>query len=114
MQTTGKRPSSVAFIAPSVTPLVTKGTGTNPAIRLYNYNLGEAHFSDMEQYYLDLSSANAGGAAEWKRLYQFSTTYGVPDMSVDSMEKVLSKMAWSEDTFRTYYQYNTVAHEEGT
>ena len=104
----------MAFIAPSVTPLVTRGTGTNPAIRLYNYNLGEAHFSDMEQYYLDLSSANAGGAAEWKRLYHFSTTYGVPDMSVDSMEKVLSKMAWSEDTFRTYYQYNTVAHEEGT
>ena len=103
----------MAFIAPSVTPLVTRGTGTNPAIRLYNYNVGEAHFSDMEQYYLDLSIANAGEATEWKQLYQFSTTYGVPDMSVDSMEKVLLKLAGSEDTFRTYYQYNTVAHEEG-
>ena len=113
MQTSGKRPSSVAFIAPSVTPLVTKGTGTNPAIRLYNYNLGEAHFSDMEQYYLDLSSANAGGAAEWKRLYQFSTTYGVPDMSVESMEKVLMMLEESEFAFQTYYWYNTVAHKEG-
>ena len=113
MQTSGNRPTSVAFITPSVTPLVTGGTGTNPAIRLYNYNLGEPHFSDMEQYYLDLRSANDVGTTEWRLLYKLSETYGVPDMSVESMEKVLTMLEESEFAFQTYYRYNTVAHEEG-
>lgn len=113
MQTSGNRPTSAAFIAPSVTPLVTGGTGTNPGIRLYNYNLGEPHFSDMDQYYLDLRSVNEGGATEWKLLYKFSETYGVPDMSAESMEKVLMMLEESEVAFQTYYRYNTLSHEGG-
>ena len=103
----------MAFIAPSITPLVTGGTGTNPGIRLYNYNLGEPHFSDMEQYYLDLRVANDIGATDWRLLYKLSETYGVPDMSVESMEKVLLMLEKRDAAFQTYYRYNTVAHEEG-
>ena len=113
VQTNENRPTSVAFIAPSVTPLVTGGTGTNPAIRLYSYNLGEPHLSDMEQYYMDLRRANDGGATEWRLLYKLSETYGVPDLSVESMEKVLLMLEESEVAFQTYYRFNTVAHEEG-
>ena len=82
-------------------------------MRMFSYNLGEAHFSDMEQYYLDLDRANEKGVAEWKLLYKLSETYAVPDLSVESMEKVLIQLQGNADAFRTYYRYNTLGHEEG-
>ena len=80
---------------------------------MFSYNLGEAHFSDMDQYYLDLDRANEKGVAEWKLLYKLSETYAVPDLSVGSMEKVLNQLQGNADVFRTYYRYNTLGHEEG-
>jgi hypothetical protein len=42
--------TSVAFIAPSVSPLVTGKTGTNPGIRLYHYDAETGpHLDDYEQ-----------------------------------------------------------------
>ena len=62
---------------------------------------------------MDLRRANDGGATEWRPLYKLSETYGVPDLSVESMEKVLLMLEESEVAFQTYYRFNTVAHEEG-
>jgi hypothetical protein len=45
--------------------------------------------------------------------YRFTSTYGVSDLSVESMEKVLIKLGQDEEVFNTYYRLNTLGHTEG-
>ena len=77
---------SVAFLAPSVTPWLPDG-GVNPGLRLYQYSA--SGIEDYWQYYLNLSTTTQpmenSSTPEWQLLYQFTTTYQVPDVSADSL-----------------------------
>nr|KAI8754216.1 acid sphingomyelinase-like phosphodiesterase 3b [Biomphalaria glabrata] len=99
------------FNAPSVTPWRYKiqingvekiGDAHNPGLRLIKYNRTSGAQLDYSQYYINITKANdAGATADWAILYNFTSTYGVSDMSVDSMKSIFKKM---EDNASPLYQ----------
>jgi len=102
---------SVAFLAPSVTPWLPDG-GVNPGLRLYQYSA--SGIEDYWQYYLNLSTTTQpmenSSTPEWQLLYQFTTTYQVPDVSADSLMSIHKRMLTAPEVFADYYTYNTVGH----
>ncbi|KAH9491715.1 Acid sphingomyelinase-like phosphodiesterase 3b [Bulinus truncatus] len=91
------------FTAPSVTPWRFKvningaekvGDPHNPGLRLIKYNRTSGAHLDYSQYYINITMANAAltTAGLWKILYNFTSAYGVDDMSVDSLKKIFNKL----------------------
>lgn len=103
--------TGVAFIAPSITPLVGYGTGTNPGIRLYHYQVNDSHLLDYDQYYTNLHKANALKKIEWSKLYSFRETFNATDLSPQSVATLNHKMWDDPDLFRQIYELNTLLHQ---
>lgn len=102
----------IGLIAPSVTPLVTKGdepTSTNPGVRLYTIDIGLGRVMDYHQYYLDL----AHNQTTWSLAYSFQDAYGMPDLTIKSMETLFLKIQTNETLFKLYYKYNTLLYDNG-
>ncbi|XP_055886694.1 acid sphingomyelinase-like phosphodiesterase 3b [Biomphalaria glabrata] len=99
------------FNAPAVTPWRHKvkedgvekvGEPHNPGLRLIKYNRSTGAQLDYAQYFINITKANAGAeGAVWRLLYNFTSTYGVSDMSVDSVKSIFKKM---EDNSSPLYQ----------
>ena len=53
-------PVGVAFIAPSITPLIWGTPGVNPSFRSYNYDPDNRVIKTYEQYYLPLDQLLPG------------------------------------------------------
>ena len=96
--------TSAALIAPSVTPLVESETSTNPTVRHYEYD--DISLIDYQQFYMQLYEG------VWHLEYRFTDTYGVPDLSLDSMKVVFEKLIDDIGIFETYYKHNTALHKE--
>ncbi|KAH9491716.1 Acid sphingomyelinase-like phosphodiesterase 3b [Bulinus truncatus] len=100
------------FCAPSVTPWRHKlqeggvekvGEPHNPGLRLIKYNRTSGAQLDYSQYYINITMANAAQdtVAVWKILYNFTSTYGVNDMSIESLRQIFTKL---EDNNSPLYQ----------
>ena len=105
--------TSVAFLAPSLTPRVNWMEGTNPGIRLYHYKLNKTHLDNYEQFYVDLAKGNDEKALKWTKLYDFKDAYGVPDLSDKSMIAAFNKIAMDEKHFQKSYTFNTLMKDNG-
>ena len=112
-----KNVTNVAFLAPSITPRVTSGTGTNPGVRLYQYEIGQSYLQNYEQFYTRLSNDNSMKKIQWERLYDFRNTYNVPDLSTKSLFQVY-KTIWTNDElgwlmYLKIYKFNTLLKFNG-
>lgn len=83
-----EQPISWIFLAPSVTPWRTPGGANNPGLRLYKFETTTGQVLDYTQYYLDLSTANHLDNAEWRLEYNFTTFYGLPNISAASLHEL--------------------------
>ncbi|XP_052796249.1 acid sphingomyelinase-like phosphodiesterase 3b [Mya arenaria] len=103
------------FIAPSVTPWRYQLPGGevepahNPGARLVKYDRQTGKTLDILQYYADLDTVNLDQQFVWTLGYSATAMYGVPDLSVDSMHKVVNSLSdGSGSEFQNYVKwYNT-------
>ena len=111
----------VVFLGMSVVPVlmgpaVTPWNGkNNPSMRLFTYNKHNGSILDYEEYYLDLMSANRKGYASWFPLYQASQSYGIQDLTANSMQVLLDSMSKSAQSwsFRNYLQHYSTGYMQG-
>ena len=61
---------------------------------------------DYTQYYLNLTEANANGRAEWRRAYNFTQLYNMPDVNPIALHNVASAMLTHPNVFQNYYTVN--------
>lgn len=61
---------------------------------------------DYTQYYLNLTEANLNGRAEWRRAYNFTQLYGMPDVSALALHNVATGMLTQPGLFANYYAAN--------
>ncbi|XP_060522068.1 acid sphingomyelinase-like phosphodiesterase 3a [Cylas formicarius] len=116
MYDNNKNPVSWAMLAPSVTPKRTHDGPNNPGLRLYKFDKDTGQVFDYCQYYLDLSSANFNGKAEWVVEYNFSTYYGISDINPANLHSLAEKLTQptqdsvtdNNSLFNKYYRANSV------
>ncbi|KAG8227923.1 hypothetical protein J437_LFUL011851 [Ladona fulva] len=66
-----------------------RGTGANnPGVRLYKFDTNTGQVLDYMQYYLDLSTANHLDSAEWRLEYNFTSFYGLTNISAASLHEL--------------------------
>lgn len=66
----------------------------------------------MVTYFVDLSQANAqGAAARWELEYRVTEAYGVPDAGARSMHAALDRIASDQGALQRYYVYNSVSYD---
>lgn len=87
---------AVNYIAPSVSPY----QNTNPAFRVFEYNVESFQMEDYHQYYVNLEEANFRGFPTWyfetcltfrKRLYSAKNEYGLEDLSPNSWADLVNR-----------------------
>jgi sphingomyelin phosphodiesterase acid-like 3 len=61
---------------------------------------------DYTQYYLNLTEANANGRAEWRRAYNFTQLYKMPDVNPIALHNVAAAMLTHPNVFQNYYTVN--------
>ena len=69
---------------------------------------------DYEQFYLDLTAANAGGGAGWVSEYSLLDHYNLPVLSASNLANLALDLAVDRSLFNRYYKANTVGLEEAT
>ncbi|XP_030756670.1 acid sphingomyelinase-like phosphodiesterase 3b [Sitophilus oryzae] len=106
------RPISWAMLAPSITPKRTHNGPNNPGLRIYKFDKDTGQVFDYTQYYLDLSSANYNRKADWVVEYNFSTYYGINDITPLNLHTLADKFTQEATTdngvFNKYYKANSV------
>jgi sphingomyelin phosphodiesterase acid-like 3 len=89
-----------AKLVPSISPI----NGNDPAFIVAQVSAQTATMKDYTVY----AAANARGAG-WAREYQFSATYGLPDFSAASVQKLTSELiadrAGEDETSRAYERF---------
>ncbi|XP_050400269.1 sphingomyelin phosphodiesterase A [Patella vulgata] len=96
--------SGVAFIAPSVTTFM----GQNPAYRIYHLDPVTFVPVDYDQYYLNITKANADHNPVVEKLYSAKEEYQLKDLSPQSFLE-LSKRFKSNETLVQRYLRNMYA-----
>ncbi len=82
----------------------------NPSIRLYKYDKKTGKILEIMQYYLNLTAANADNKADWLMEYEFTKTYGVPDMSAQSLRHLVDDFIPDQSVmFHKYYVHFQVS-----
>lgn len=105
-------------MAPSVTPwrYVTStevGPAHNPGIRLVTYDRTTGRHIELEQYYLDLETANRNSNATWMLEYKAGTAYSLIDLSASNLADLVERMKDpSSQVFQKYWLYYTVSAPE--
>ena len=107
---------AVILVAPSVTPWRARVTPTiikqarNPALRSIKYDRTTLELLDISQYYVNLTQANLEGNAQWELEYSFTDSYGVDDVSPESIQELLSELQSpnTQEKFNIYYDHVTV------
>ncbi|XP_066151569.1 acid sphingomyelinase-like phosphodiesterase 3b [Euwallacea fornicatus] len=105
-------PASWAMIAPSITPKRNHLGPNNPALRLYKFNRDTGQVYDYTQYYMDLSQANSHSKAEWTVEYNFTSYYGLNEISSENLHNLARKFISTgqgvSSLFQRYHLANTV------
>jgi hypothetical protein len=95
---------SVILIAPALTPESWHETGQNPALRKYHYNTSSFELLDFDQYYLNLTAANAGTDTQWQLEYSAKQAYGLRDFQPQSWSKFAAELHQNSSKLNTFYQ----------
>ncbi|VDL86379.1 unnamed protein product [Nippostrongylus brasiliensis] len=101
------RPTSVVYSAPSVTTY----SEYNPAYRIYNidgnYKGSTFQVSDFEEWYLNLTEANASPQnPQWKQLYaSVNQEYGLKSQSPSEWSNMIERMKTDDSLFEKYREY---------
>ncbi|XP_063058906.1 sphingomyelin phosphodiesterase [Engraulis encrasicolus] len=123
---TGKRPLSVAYIAPSVTTYI----DLNPGYRVYyvdgNYPGSSRFVLDHETYILNLTQVNhhpneslPGSSSatlgpdpnpKWTLLYRASKAYGLPSLFPTDWDNLLQTFLSKEQVFQTFWYLHHKGH----
>lgn len=61
---------------------------------------------DYTQYYLNLTEANLNGRAEWRRAYNFTQLYNMPDINPIALHNVAGAMLTHPNVFQNYFTVN--------
>lgn len=108
---------SYQLLAPGVTPwksTLSEETGANnPGIRLVSYDTETGKLTEVTTYYLDLRDANEN-EPEWKFEYNFTTYYGLKNISALSLFDLNNRMTNDRKLFDRYYVANTVKYEDAS
>ncbi|XP_070174822.1 acid sphingomyelinase-like phosphodiesterase 3b isoform X2 [Littorina saxatilis] len=108
------KPAIPLFVAPSVTPwrfiLNEEVTGSphNPAIRLVTYDRDTGDHVNIDQYRMDLSASLPQGDGDFTRLYSFTESYKLQDISATSLDSLITRMsaqAGGDDLLNTYFNF---------
>lgn len=101
-----RRPASVAYVGPSVTPYAS----LNPAYRIYvvDGNRTDASWAvlDHETYFLNLTEANLSGRDDWNFLYAAKSAYNMTSMQPDEWQHVWSRLATNDTFFQRFYRHS--------
>uniref|UniRef100_T1IQF8 Sphingomyelin phosphodiesterase n=1 Tax=Strigamia maritima TaxID=126957 RepID=T1IQF8_STRMM len=99
------RPSSIAYIGPSVTPYV----GLNPAFRIYTVDgfhpTSNYAVLDHDNYMMDLKKANQNGEPDWIKLYSAKEAYNMQALQPTNWDKLVKQMVTDNKIFQRYYEY---------
>ncbi|XP_067674932.1 sphingomyelin phosphodiesterase A-like [Haliotis asinina] len=103
------RPSGVVFIAPSVTTQ----TRTNPSYRVYQLDRETFQVLDYDQYYLNLTKANAEGVPTLQLSYSARSEYDIPNLSPQSLYSLVNRFATDRSLFDRYMRNKYVQSGQG-
>jgi len=91
----------VQLIAPSVTT----ETDENPSFRIYMYDKNTFEILDIFQYYMNVTQANIDNYPTWNLTYQYTSVYGIPDLTPASMQGLFSRLVSDADLFQQYFNF---------
>ncbi len=94
-------PTSMFYIAPSVTPF----SIMNPSVRVYYYNLTTYEMIDYMQYNSDLIVANEIGRLNFTYIYSPRQTYQMKDLSVKSWINLINRFIKNDKLFQLWYKF---------
>ncbi|XP_035230475.1 sphingomyelin phosphodiesterase-like [Stegodyphus dumicola] len=101
----GHRPTSVAYIGPSVTSY----DGVNPSYRIYtvdgNYPESTQAVLDHETYYLNLTEANMLDKPKWRKSYSARKEYGLTSLQPDQWNKLLERFQEDDKLFQKFVSH---------
>ncbi len=103
--------ASLVHITPAFSPVY----NNNPAFEVFAYDRNSSNLKDYTAYYFDLASAAAqkNGPVRWTEEYTFTTAYGQPAFSLQSLEAVYEGISINGRDFRTkfdrYYDVSNTA-----
>ncbi|KAK6188840.1 hypothetical protein SNE40_004938 [Patella caerulea] len=95
---TEPKASGVVFIAPSVTTF----TGQNPAYRIYHLDPVTFVAVDYDQYYLNITKANANHNPVVEKLYSAKEEYQLKDLGPQSFLDLSIRFRSNETLFQRY------------
>ena len=104
-------PAAFVHITPAISPLF----DNNPAFEIFTYDRRSSALNDYTAYYLDLASAAAqkNSSISWTKEYTFTTAYGQPALTAQSLQVVYDGMLGNEHDYRTkfdkYYDVSNTA-----
>eukprot|EP00794_Sanderia_malayensis_P011730 gene11730-12950_t len=100
-----KKPSSIAYIGPSVTPY----TNLNPGYRIYeidgDHPNSTAVVLDHLTYIIDLEKANKEGKAEWNLEYRATESYKMKSLLPADWDDLVETMKTDDALFKTFYSH---------
>ncbi|KAI1300259.1 Sphingomyelin phosphodiesterase [Halotydeus destructor] len=93
-------PIGMGLIGPSLTSY----KGNNPAYRTYQIN-HSGHIRDHHTYYFNLTEANLSLIPTWRKMYTFSSAYGLPTVAHDNLNYLVHLMRMDDELFAMFYRY---------
>ncbi|KAJ8672963.1 hypothetical protein QAD02_004224 [Eretmocerus hayati] len=99
-----KRPISVGYIAPSITPW----KDVNPAYRIYyvegNHAQTTRSILDFETWTMKLDKANRDGEPVWYKSYTALAEYNMTSLLPNQWDQLIGRMKKDKDVFNTFYK----------
>ncbi|KAH9382416.1 hypothetical protein HPB48_015744 [Haemaphysalis longicornis] len=105
----GRRPTNVAYLAPSVTTF----TNSNPAYRVFTVDGGRQSKNaswtllDHETYVMDLIESNKGEKPLWNLVYTAKQHYGLQSLSPSQWHRLAEAFKTNETLFQDYHRSET-------
>ena len=95
----------IAFLASSVTPKY----NVNPSITLYKYKRTYPFtVLDRISFYVNITETEVTGNIRWINAGSEAATYGVEDLSTESVISVFDRMETDDELFNKYYDRRTL------
>ncbi|XP_039289630.1 sphingomyelin phosphodiesterase isoform X2 [Nilaparvata lugens] len=99
------RPTSIAYVGPSVTPY----NDLNPGYRIYfidgDHDQTTRTVIDHETWVMNLKEANLYNYPIWYKLYSTRSTYQMPNLLPQEWDNFLNQLAENESLFDQYYKH---------
>jgi 3',5'-cyclic AMP phosphodiesterase CpdA len=94
-------------IVPAISPVF----GQNPGFQIFTYDLDTGVPTDFETWYLaDLESTSLASPGTWRREYDFTKAYELPDLSPASVAAMWTKAREPGAIRQEYARYYNVSH----